>query len=355
MAAVNGSDANDDLYGTAEADTFIYSARRFGRDTITDFTPGADRIDLSGVGVSSFAALQPYIMKSGADAVITLGYGGEVERITLRGVDPALLTADDFVFFQDPNPVFGKRLVPGSPGDDIIFGSTNNDVFFGLDGTDRVDGDGGVSDELSYQFRENGPGLSVVAGDRTITVTSSNVVDSAGQFNTMFVNIEQITLDSDTAHGMGFATGETTIDASTFAGEARLRVTHKESDGPLIFQGSAGNDSLDVGQGHHVLNGGAGHDDIHFRFDGAVATVVTQSGTAIRTSDGNTIADASNFETVGLRLNSARGGVINAAGVTSSLVFATAYGTGDQSLIGGSGHDRFENHLSGATYAIGVD
>lgn len=245
---IDGGIGNDTLTGSSGSDVFQFSARSFGQDIITDFAIATDRIDLSAIGVSSFSALQPYIAQAGTDTVITLGFNGASESIRLQGVTASQLTAANFVFFTNPVPVIGRRtILAGSDGGDVLFGSTISDVFIGLAGVDRVDGDAGTSDELSYQFRTTGTGLTAATGNRTFTVTASSVTDSAGQFNTTFSNIERVTFDTDTSNPTGFATGETTINASAFAGTNGIFVNHGNSTNRLSFTGSAASDFVRVG------------------------------------------------------------------------------------------------------------
>ena len=89
-----GGRGADTLTGGAGADMFVFATARgagHGRDVITDFSPGKDliRLLLDGVG---FADLMLY--KQGGDTVIDTGSG----TITLNGLEPADLSADDFLF-----------------------------------------------------------------------------------------------------------------------------------------------------------------------------------------------------------------------------------------------------------------
>ena len=64
---VGGAGA-DTLTGGAGADTFVYSSVRDALDTITDFTPGIDRLDLSALLASiGYAGANPV-----ADGVVRL-------------------------------------------------------------------------------------------------------------------------------------------------------------------------------------------------------------------------------------------------------------------------------------------
>jgi len=82
----------DVLSGGAGNDLFRFASGD-GVDTITDFTDGADRIDLSeNTGIASFSDLT--IRQSSGGVVIDLGSG---DQIILRGVTASELDASDFL------------------------------------------------------------------------------------------------------------------------------------------------------------------------------------------------------------------------------------------------------------------
>ncbi len=98
-----GGPGDDTLTGGEGADTFRYGPsdiadEREGNDTITDFTAGEDRIDLSYFeSLGGYDALE--IAQDGADVVIDLtGRGGGT--ITLENVSLAELDAYDFIFHE---------------------------------------------------------------------------------------------------------------------------------------------------------------------------------------------------------------------------------------------------------------
>ena len=96
---LSGNDGDDKLYfgggddgaeGGAGADTFIFRGDSFGNNHIADFEDGIDRIRI--MNAPNFAALTITTDPNGAN----IEWNGNV--IGLAGVDPADLTADDFVF-----------------------------------------------------------------------------------------------------------------------------------------------------------------------------------------------------------------------------------------------------------------
>ena len=89
-----GGRGTDTLTGGAGADVFVFASAQgagHGGDVITDFTPGKDliRLLLDGVGFGDLV-----LQKQGGDTVIDTGSG----TITLNGLAPADLSADDFLF-----------------------------------------------------------------------------------------------------------------------------------------------------------------------------------------------------------------------------------------------------------------
>jgi Ca2+-binding RTX toxin-like protein len=87
---IEGGAGDDRIDGGAGADV-IAALRGGGRDIVAGFQDGLDRIDLSGTGLGSFAALR---VSGGANAVIDYGTGS----LVLLGIGAAQIDASDFVF-----------------------------------------------------------------------------------------------------------------------------------------------------------------------------------------------------------------------------------------------------------------
>ena len=94
---LHGGEGDDTLTGGAGADVFAFGAE-CGFDTITDFTDGEDKIDLSALeGIASFDDLN--VATYGATTVIDLtSYGGGTIRLENTIADD--LDAADFVFYE---------------------------------------------------------------------------------------------------------------------------------------------------------------------------------------------------------------------------------------------------------------
>jgi len=90
--------SDDHLTGSSGADLFVF-AQPIAHDTVYNFDATADKIDLIAFnGVNGYGDLVIANDVSG-NAVVTTGAG---ETITILGVDAATLTADNFVFNQEP-------------------------------------------------------------------------------------------------------------------------------------------------------------------------------------------------------------------------------------------------------------
>lgn len=84
-----GAQANDELTGGNGADSFVF-VDDSGRDTVTDFKDGTDKLVMSGV--SGFGALDIVDTPDGAE----ISFG--TTTVLVAGVTAANLTASDFVF-----------------------------------------------------------------------------------------------------------------------------------------------------------------------------------------------------------------------------------------------------------------
>ena len=76
-------------------DDVIVTSTGSGLDIVYDFTVGEDRIDVSGLGFTDFAAEIASIWRTvNGRALMEMGGG---DRLLLVGIDHTTLTADDFI------------------------------------------------------------------------------------------------------------------------------------------------------------------------------------------------------------------------------------------------------------------
>ncbi len=101
---INGAAGADSLTGGAGTNTFVYESQRDAGDTITDFVPGKDRIQLAallaGLGINPVSAFSSGVVKlvaSGTDTMLQIDADGTAGPLaartlaTLRNVSPALI------------------------------------------------------------------------------------------------------------------------------------------------------------------------------------------------------------------------------------------------------------------------
>jgi Ca2+-binding RTX toxin-like protein len=257
---LTGGAGDDILIGGAGNDAFIYSARQFGSDTITDFNASGDKIDLSFLHVADFDSLQPFIAQDGPDVVITLGWGGSPEIIRLQNIPIASLDASDFSFLSTQDLV-----VDGTDSRDVLFGGWGNDMIYGNGGDDALVG---------------GPGKDVLRGgagaDRLIGGAHNDTASYWGAAAAINVNLQSGTgsggdAQGDTYDGVENVNGGKAGDSLT--GDA----------GSNFLAGYEGNDTLHGGAGTDTLAGGSGADRFVFASIGdsagdADADVITDFG-----------------------------------------------------------------------------
>ncbi|WP_309093117.1 type I secretion C-terminal target domain-containing protein, partial [Phenylobacterium sp.] len=108
LVASRGSDV---LFGGAGADRFVWDAEPWSPATVEDFTPGADKLDLSALiqaagGGDPFASGRLKLLADDAGGTKVLfdrdGAGPDPQWanyvIHLPGVEPARLAAGDWIF-----------------------------------------------------------------------------------------------------------------------------------------------------------------------------------------------------------------------------------------------------------------
>ncbi|MEZ5755091.1 MAG: calcium-binding protein [Paracoccaceae bacterium] len=142
---LNGGAGDDVLAGGAGADIFEFYPGS-GRDVITDFTNGQDRIEIDGFGRVAVEALIGAARQVGGDVVLDLGAG---RAITLQDFRLADLDLSDFRGFGGGTgpvvPPVVPPMVPPAPGGTgrDIYGTGRADVLIGTAGNDDMDGRAG--------------------------------------------------------------------------------------------------------------------------------------------------------------------------------------------------------------------
>lgn len=189
---VGGMD-DDTLYGGAGNDVFVLekATSYWNDDVVADFTQGQDKIDLSSLGIRSFASLLELTTQQSGNstgALITTWNEGRDSTMLLSGVNKGLLTAADFIFSTESNPL----TLTGSSSLDDLFGGAGNDTLSGANGDDRLFGDagddrlvGGSGNDTLYGgdgtdsavFSGARAGYQITTNNGVLTVTDSSRTD----------------------------------------------------------------------------------------------------------------------------------------------------------------------------------
>lgn len=149
-----GNSGGDVWVGGLGRDTFVIQ-NLYGRDVIADFTQGADKLDLSALGISSLETVRymaDHVRVAGkAGMMLRGGATFDVGSIAL-GVDPAKLTAADLILATQTTPVTreatGSQDVIGGTAGDTLRGNANANRLFGDGGDDTLTG--GAGDDRLY-------------------------------------------------------------------------------------------------------------------------------------------------------------------------------------------------------------
>ena len=283
----------DTLDGGAGADLFVFGHSN-ERNTIHNFDPVTDRIDLAGwAGLSSVAQLT--ITATASGAVIRFGNN----RLDLLTADGAPLSYEDFILrdilglYQPPLPpppsplvlhgtgadeqligaagadniqaggggdsLFGQGgndSLAGEAGNDVLFGGTGDDTLTGGDGSDQLAGEDG-HDSLEggggHDSLEGGHGNDTLEGNSSYDRLRGNLGDDHLSGGT----------GDDTLYG---GDGNDTLFGNTardwlYGGDGHDYIS--AGDGVDYVEGGSGNDTLYGRSGWDSLNGGAGNDRLY--------------------------------------------------------------------------------------------
>ena len=353
---IEGTSADNRLTGGAGADTFVFGSDH-GRDTITDFTIGEDKIDLSAF-TSITSSRDIYCWQSGDDVVIYLGYDGG-GRITLQNVSLSDLSADDFTFYQDEyTGTDSAETLEGGGGDDTITGLGGDDTMTGNEGADTFVFASGHGADTITDF--------TVDTDR---IDLSALVD--------ITDFSQLSISDNTD-------GNAVIDLSSQGGGSitltGVSTSDLDADDFVLYQnvytGNFYSETLEGGAGDDTLTGGGGADTFVFRDTSGDDTITdfgtvndkidlrsfTQTVTWDALSDNFTTVTDENNVVIGVKIDLSEfgGGTITLDGVTSvsdltedmfvlDLITGSdgvddvlRGGNSDDTMTGGTGADTFK-------------
>jgi len=349
---ITGGLGADSLTGGAGADVFIFAAVADSAgtavDSITDWTTGEDKLQISLNYASQSAALDIYAKRVGAGAadVATVQDGlsaqrGQYQYITgtsqlvVNFNNDNLITTSDYKISLSAASTASATVVEsdvnfsitGGSGSDSIVSGSGADTINGYIGTDTIDGGAG-NDVLALNFAN---------------VTSNAVTQST---DTTIANIETIAITGNTAVTVTL-TGQTeafTITASgsgghtVVGGSGNDTITGSTAADSLV--GGSGVDSITGGTGSDSLTGGAAADylDADVGTDRLYWTATTAAlfaaetgstaGAAVTYAAGSIGDTITSFTSASDKFYFAAAGVTNAIGTeVDTLVTVTSGGT----------------------------
>lgn len=310
--SIDGGFGDDTLTGGEGRDAFIMQSHRDGTDTITDFTPGEDKI-----------VLNTFSGPAGDPGAYTIAYDPETGNSTVTWGDMTIivegqeLTDDDIFLYEgmsgtdEDDFLMGNRFGLGSSlnggagndvmegffEDDTLSGGSGNDTIHGGHGNDVIDGGSGedlIAGDIGDDTLSGGDGADTFtfrAGDGNDTITDfepgKDTIQLPGQYNMVYD--EQ---SGDTT--IYYAGGSITVEGAEVSSED-VNIVSEGTESSDFLSGGAGDDSLSGGEGDDTLSGGSGNDVL----DGGEGNDFLTGGQgadtfAFQTGDGNdTITDFS--------------------------------------------------------------
>ena len=206
--AVYEGDGSDTLTGGSGADVFVFRDVNTGKDTITDFDAGEDKVILVGFGTHHDLDALNIRDVDGEALIKNRGPSGETTEIFLECVSADELTSDNFTY--------SIQSVHGVRGDETLTAGTGDERMFSFDGDEFILGNAGDD---------------VILGDNAHLLTGDGEFLFGGKGN-------------DSIHGQG---GDETIVGG---------------GGGDMLDGGARDDYLHGGHGHDTLSGGLDDDNL---------------------------------------------------------------------------------------------
>lgn len=244
------------LTGGAGADLFVFaeaSTTEAGDlGTITDFTLGEDRIDLTALPLLR-AADQLNVTQAGRDLLLRYqGYSLRLEDQSLSGFD-----LEQALALEVPHVALSLFDIPedptlyGTAGADELVDGDSDGVLLGLDGNDRLVGNGG-NDSL-----EGGKGADTLNGGAgNDTIVGGDSADDLR--DVIFGGTGHDVIDGGYGNDLIYGQeGNDTIEGGWGADE----VIGQEGDD--VLNGAVYSDQVFGGDGSDFVNGGFGHDRIN--------------------------------------------------------------------------------------------
>ncbi len=271
-----GGDGNDNLqggagineyWGSSGYDTFKMSSRNVGYtdDTIRDFKPFVDLIDLRAWGVSSFEQVRAIAESNRSGGVLlNAEYDGYGHFLTIDDIRLSELNSRDFIFSNSSEQddrgtrfndvMFGSRFgdqINGADGNDKLIGGSGNDRLNGADGNDHLIGGAGqdtLTGDAGRDRLEGNTGADIFRFVKAAD-TAGDELDVILDFlrNYDVIDVSEIDADTTKAGNQAFEFAGNSI----FTGIGQL-IYSKQGDSIVI----AGNTDTDtIAEFQIVING----------------------------------------------------------------------------------------------------
>ncbi len=268
-STLRGGLGQNELFGGSGIDVFVAPTRKVAlwndenTNTVFDFTPGSDKVDISAYGITSLKQLNHILEKNlEGDTYFEVAFHSFKINFTLKDVEIDQLRSRDFIFYTgDVTEVVGDAqrdyLFAGSKGS-ILKGLAGNDLLIGGDGNDRLDGGkgddkfiGGLGDDVYIVDSDHDLIVEALGEGIDLVISYSNSGVKLAD------NVENLIVKGDSENVDG--EGNDLANVITGNSGANWLVGNGGND-TLI--GGAGRDDLDGGAGNDMLDGGSGVDNM---------------------------------------------------------------------------------------------
>lgn len=261
-----GGGGGDTLTGGAGNDTFAFLAitdSQSGiRDTITDFTSGSDKIDISALAPTAHT-----LTPSGSNTTLTVTNAAGTLSVTVTGTvalsDLILIPATNSLVGTSGNDVLVAQVIgsriDGEDGSDVLFGTSGRDTMIGGLGDDAMIGGGG--DDLYYV---DSPGDQIIekAGEGTDEVRTTvdfglqNGIENAVLWGDKPIGVLGTDLDNVLLgnHAQNYFSGQAGDDTITGRGGSDFILTGTGAD-RVVYNHAAESQYMGVFPDRHYISG----------------------------------------------------------------------------------------------------
>ncbi|WP_128255035.1 calcium-binding protein [Falsirhodobacter deserti] len=321
---------SDSMRGGRGADIFVLSADGEA-DTILDFNPAEDRLDLSR-WLLLHQANQLGVQMTTDGAILT--FGNEVLRIVTADGRP--LSAGQIHGLEVSGPFSRIPIIPAEPSDKALKGGPGDDRLVGGPGDDTLEGRGGADTLVGGDGSDWASYASALSGVyANLTAPRHNTGDAAGDVYDGIVNLIGSAFD-DRLQGNG-------LSNTLIGGSGNDFLVGAAGDDLLL--GDTGDDRFVGGAGADTMDGGAGRDTVDYR-DSRFGITIDLGNPARNTGIATGDVFISIEDVAGGRAKDTIIGTI-----ANNKINGAA---GDDRIDGGGGNDTLEGGVGNDTFVGGL-